>query len=197
MEALQKLPIIRMMTRSSAPPVNNSTPQDSAPPPPPPPPPASPSPTPPVPDHTPITSARSLRQLSLFLLGSACLLASTALTRKAVWRRQQRAKPAFYAANTNPHEFFSPVSDALQALNLATINCASVGVMLLGGTMWTLDIADLSEARAILRRRLRYHEIYRAEDEVPNGLGETLIKAGETRLVEEEEREGGGGAKPR
>ena len=32
MEALQKLPIIRMMTRSSAPPVNNSTPQDSPPP---------------------------------------------------------------------------------------------------------------------------------------------------------------------
>ena len=196
MEALQKLPIIRMMTRSSAPPVNNSTPQDSPPPPAPTTTPQQPPAHPaiPVPERTPISSPRSLRQLSVYLLGSACLLASTALTRKAVWRRQLRAKPAFYAANTNPHEFFSPMSDALQAFNLATLNCFSVGVMLLGGTMWTLDIANLREARGILRGRLRYDEIYRTEDEVPNGLGETLIKAGEVRIVEEEEDEGS--AKP-
>ena len=196
MEALQKLPIIRMMTRSSAPPVNNSTPQDS------PPPnttplqsPAQPAVEPaiPVSERTPISSPRSLRQLSVFFLGSACLLASTALTRKAVWRRQLRTKPAFYAANTNPHEFFSPMSDALQAFNLATMNCFSVGVMLLGGTMWTLDIANMREARSILRRRLNYDSIYRTEDEVPNGLGETLIKAGEVRIVEEEEGEGSAG----
>ena len=190
MEALQKLPIIRMMTRSPAPPANNSTPQDSPPPPPnttplqPPAPPAVPAS-----ERTPISSPRSLRQLSLFLLGSACLLASTALTRRAVWRRQLRAKPAFYAANTNPHEFFSPVSDALQAFNLATMNCLSVGVMLLGGTMWTLDIANLREARGILRRRLNYDSIYSTEDEVPNGLGETLIKAGEVRIVQDKEDE--------
>jgi hypothetical protein len=194
MESLQKLPIIRMMTRSSPPPANNSTPQDSPPPAPnTTPPQASTSPAIPVSERTPLTSPRSLRQLSVYFLGSACLLVSTALTRKAVWRRQLRAKPAFYAANTNPHEFFSPMSDALQAFNLATLNCFSVGVMLLGGTMWTLDIADMKEARSILRRRLNYDSIYKTEDEVPNGLGETLIKAGEVRIVEEEDD---GGAKP-
>ena len=57
MEALQKLPIIRMMTRSSAPPVNNSTPQDSPPPtttpqqPPAHPPLGTPHPPPPPPPH--------------------------------------------------------------------------------------------------------------------------------------------------
>jgi hypothetical protein len=59
--------------------------------------------------------------------------------------------------------------------------------------MWTLDIADMKEARSILRRRLNYDSIYKTEDEVPNGLGETLIKAGEVRIVEEEDD---GGAKP-
>lgn len=78
------------------------------------------------------------------------------------------------------------MSDALQALNLATMNCFSVGLMLVGGTMWTLDIANLREARSILRRRLNYNSIYRSEDDVPNGLGETLLRAGETRIVEEE-----------
>ncbi|KAF3004338.1 hypothetical protein E8E13_009511 [Curvularia kusanoi] len=192
MEALQKLPIIRMLTRSSAPPVNNPPPQDtpqssppSQPSAPPNPPPAQ-TPAPPAYEGTPVTSPRSLRQLSIFCLGSACLLASTAITRKAVWRRQLRQKPAFHTPNTNPHEFFSPMSDALQALNLATMNCFSVGLMLVGGTMWTLDIANLKEARGILRRRLNYDSIYQTEDDVPNGLGETLLKAGETRLVEEE-----------
>lgn len=78
------------------------------------------------------------------------------------------------------------MSDALQALNLATMNCFSVGVILVGGTMWTLDIANLREARSILRGRLNYDSIYRSEDEAPNGLGETLLRAGETRIVEEE-----------
>lgn len=194
MEAIQKLPIIRMMTRSSPPPVNNS-PQSS--------PPESnpPQNSPPLQttpqaaiERTPVTSPRSLRQLSVFLLGSACLVASTAITRKAVWRRQLRLKPSFYAPNTNPHEFFSPMSDALQALNMATMNCFSVGLMALGGTMWTLDIANMREARSILRGRLNYDSIYRSEDDVPNGLGETLLKAGETRIVEEEED--GSSAKP-
>jgi hypothetical protein len=183
MEAIQKLPIIRMMTRSSPPPVNNP-PQNSL-----------PQQTPPEAafEGTPVTSPRSLRQLSIFVLGSACLVASTAITRKAVWRRQLRTKPSFYAPNTNPHEFFSPMSDALQALNMATMNCFSVGLMALGGTMWTFDIANLREARSILRERLNYDSIYQSEDDVPNGLGETLLKAGETRIVEDED---GSDAKP-
>ncbi|KAH6620214.1 hypothetical protein C7974DRAFT_415436 [Boeremia exigua] len=175
------------MTRSSAPPANNSAPQNS----PQSSPPQSSPPLQPPPEsaseRTPITSARSLRQLSVFCIGSACLLATTAITRKAIWRRQLRVKPSFYAANTNPHEFFSPMSDALQALNMATMNCFSVGLMMLGGTMWTLDIANLKEARSILRGRLNYDSIYRSEDDAPNGLGETLLRAGETRIVEEDE----------
>lgn len=185
MESIQKLPIIRMMTRSSAPPVNNSTPHNS--------PQSSPSQSSPplqpppevVSERTPVTSPRSLRQLSIFWLGGACLLASTAITRKAVWRRQLRIKPSFYAPNTNPHEFFSPMSDAIQALNMATMNCFSIGLLLVGGTMWTLDIANLKEARSILRQRLNYESIYRSEDDAPNGIGETLLRAGEMRIVEE------------
>ncbi|KAF2632733.1 hypothetical protein BU25DRAFT_436470 [Macroventuria anomochaeta] len=174
------------MTRSSPPPVNNSPPQNSPQSSPPQNSPRLQSPPEATFERTPVTSPRSLRQLSVFLLGSACLVASTAITRKAVWRRQLRAQPSFYAPNTNPHEFFSPMSDALQALNMATMNCFSVGLMAIGGTMWTLDIANLKEARSILRRRLNYDSIYRSEDDVPNGLGETLLRAGETRIVEED-----------
>src|SRR4051794_3222244 len=99
MEAIQKAPVLRIMSRPSAPPPN----------------PPSPSPAESAYEGTPVTSPRSLRQLSIYFLGSACLLASTAITRKAVWRRQLRVMPKFYEANTNPHEYFSPFSDACQA----------------------------------------------------------------------------------
>ncbi|CAN9182579.1 unnamed protein product [Alternaria alternata] len=140
-------------------------------------------------EGTPVTSPRSLRQLSIYFLGSACLLASTAITRKAVWRRQLRVMPKFYEANTNPHEYFSPFSDACQALNLATMNCASVGIMALGGAMWTFDIANLREARAVLRSRLNYDRIYESEDDVPNSISEMIIASGQMRIIEEDEKD--------
>jgi hypothetical protein len=140
-------------------------------------------------EGTPVTSPRSLRQLSIYFLGSACLLASTAITRKAVWRRQLRVMPKFYEANTNPHEYFSPFSDACQALNLATMNCASVGIMALGGAMWTFDIANLREARAVLRSRLNYDRIYESEDDIPNSISEMIIASGQMRIIEEDEKD--------
>ena len=101
--------------------------------------------------------------------------------------------PKFYEANTNPHEYFSPFSDACQALNLATMNCVSVGVMALGGAMWTFDIANLKEARAVLRRRLNYDRIYESEDEVPNTLSEMIAASGQMRILEEDEQDGSSG----
>jgi hypothetical protein len=139
-------------------------------------------------ERTPITSFRSLRQLSVYFLGGACLLASTAITRKAVWRRQLRVQPKFYAPNTNPHEYFSPFSDALQALNLATMHCVSVGIMALGGIMWTFDIANLKEAQGSLRNRLNYDSIYRSEDDIPRNFAELIAASGEMRIVQEEDK---------
>jgi hypothetical protein len=166
-----------MMARPAATPANPSSP-----------------PPPPQPEYegTPITSKRSLRQLSVFLFGGACLLATTAITRKAVWRRQLRVMPKFYEPNTNPHEFFSPFHDAIQALNLATMNCASVGIMAVGGIMWTFDVANLREAQASLRSRLNYDSIYRSEDDIPRNFSELIAASGEMRNVEEEKKEGDG-----
>lgn len=155
--------------------------------------PVNPPPQPPAENAytgTPITSPRSLRQLSIYFLGSACLLASTAITRKAIWRRQLRIKPKFYDANTNPHEYFSPFSDACQALNLATMNCVSVGIMALGGAMWTFDIANLKEARAVLRSRLNYDRIYESEDKIPNTISEMIAASGQMRIIEEDVKDG-------
>jgi hypothetical protein len=121
----------------------------------------------------------------VFLFGGACILASTAITRKAVWRRQLRVRPKFYEPNTNPHEYFSPFQDAIQALNLATMNCVSVGIMALGGILWTFDISSLREAQASLRGRLNYDSIYRSEENIPRSFSELIAASGEMRIKEE------------
>lgn len=175
MEALQKLPIIRMMTRPPAAPVN---------------PPPLPSPEPTY-ESTPITSARSLQQLSIFVFGATCLLASTAITRRAVHRRHLRITPKFYEPNTNPYEHFSPFHDAIQALNLATMNCVSAGVMGLGGTLWAFDISGLKEAQGVLRGRLNYDTIYQCGENVPESIGDLLKASRETLKKEEGENSSG------
>ena len=109
-----------------------------------------------APQSTSITSPRSLKQLSIFFLGAACFLGSTTITRKAIYRRNLRLAPKFYDPNTNPHEHFSPLRDAIQALNLATMNCVSLGIMGVGGTFWAFDTSGLREMRQSLRGHLGY-----------------------------------------
>ncbi|KAF2795388.1 hypothetical protein K505DRAFT_324076 [Melanomma pulvis-pyrius CBS 109.77] len=128
-------------------------------------------------ESVPITSPRSLRQLSVFAVGAACFLASTALTRRAIYRRQLRIPPKFYEPNTNPHEHFSPLHDALQAINLATMNCVSVGIMAVGGTLWTFDISGLREAQSALRGRLGYESIYQSGQNESESEQESLEEA--------------------
>ncbi|KAF2656718.1 hypothetical protein K491DRAFT_367920 [Lophiostoma macrostomum CBS 122681] len=118
--------------------------------------PTTPPATEPASQSTPITSARSLKQLSIFFLGATCFLASTTLTRRAIHQRNLRIAPKFYHPNTNPHEHFSPLHDAIQALNLATMNCVSLGMMGIGGTLWAFDTYGLGEMRQALRGHLAY-----------------------------------------
>lgn len=56
--------------------------------------------------------------------------------------------------------------------------------------MWTFDIANLKEARAVLRKRLNYDSIYESEDEVPNTIAEMIAASGQMRFVEDDNDEG-------
>lgn len=119
-------------------------------------------------EKTPITSPRSLSQMSIFFLGASLFMVSASVTSRAVYRRQIRAIPRFFVPNTNPHEYFSPWLDAVQALGIATMNVTSVGVMVVGGTLWAFDISTMTEMRAILRGRLGYEAF---DDESKKLLG--------------------------
>ena len=53
--------------------------------------------------------------------------------------------------------------------------------------MWTFDIANLKEARAVLRGRLNYDRIYQSEDEVPNSISEMIAASGQMQIREDDE----------
>ena len=55
--------------------------------------------------------------------------------------------------------------------------------------MWTFDIANLKEARAVLRKRLNYQSIYESEDDVPNTIAQMIAASGQMRVVEDEDEE--------
>ncbi|KAF2205874.1 hypothetical protein GQ43DRAFT_361296 [Delitschia confertaspora ATCC 74209] len=125
-------------------------------------------------ESTPISSPRSLKQLSIFFLGASLFLVSTSVTRRAIHRRHLRNIPKLFEANTNPHEHFSPTADAIQALNLATMNVVSLGVMAIGGTLWAFDISGLSEMQRALRSRLGYQGFDASPSNVNSNRERTL-----------------------
>lgn len=68
--------------------------------------------------------------------------------------------------------------DAIEALNIATINVASLAIMITGGLMWGFDISGMEELRVRLRQGLGLAgEAERnAEEEFEEWLASTLAR---------------------
>lgn len=82
--------------------------------------------------------------------------------------------------------------DAIEALNIATINVASLAIMITGGLMWGFDISGVEELRVRLREGLGLagDGERNAEEEFEEWLASTLAR----RDGKKESRgEGGGG----
>ncbi len=82
--------------------------------------------------------------------------------------------------------------DAIEALNIATINVASLAIMITGGLMWGFDISGVEELRVRLREGLGLagEGERNAEEEFEEWLASTLAR----RDGKKERRGEGGGA---
>ncbi|KAL2395952.1 hypothetical protein ABEF95_007872 [Exophiala dermatitidis] len=110
------------------------------------------SPTPAVPQQA--QTPRTDRGKVIFGAGLAFFAFSVLVTRRA-FARKRLSNPAFYA-NAPGHQAeqakkVSGAMEALEALNLATINVLSLSMMATGGTMWYLNINSIEDARSLLR----------------------------------------------
>lgn len=105
------------------------------------------------PSASSIATARTIRQFSLVLAGTAFVGLSTLVTKRALVRRYKAVLPKFYQPNNRP----TPVNggfEAFEALSLATINVFSWGVLMTGGTLWALDISSMEDLRTKFREKM-------------------------------------------
>lgn len=100
------------------------------------------------------TSSRSRRQLGLFLGGATFVMLSALITRRALVRRYTASIPPFYQPSTRPGRQVNGAFEALEALNLATINVLSVGLTMTGGLLWAFDISTLDDMKRKVRAKI-------------------------------------------
>ena len=97
-------------------------------------------------------SPRSRRQLGLFAAGAGFFALSTVITRRSIVRRYKASTPKFYHPSNHANYEINGALEAFEALNIATVNVLSVGMMLSGGLLWAFDISSLEDIRKKVRR---------------------------------------------
>ncbi|KAL2114776.1 hypothetical protein VUR80DRAFT_86 [Thermomyces stellatus] len=113
------------------------------------------------------TSRRALNQLGFLAAGSAFMLASIAVTRRAIARKTIASAPKTFQPNvrqparaggslqggsTEPKPQASV--DAFEALGLATLNVISFGIFAAGGVAFAFDLSSVDDLRQYARRKM-------------------------------------------
>lgn len=99
-------------------------------------------------------SQRARRQLGLFFAGAGFVALSTIVTRRALVRRYRATVPKFYQQSNQPNKITNGYMEALEALNLATVNVLSYAMMLTGGVLYAFDISSLDDMRRNVRSKM-------------------------------------------
>ncbi|ERF72048.1 hypothetical protein EPUS_04966 [Endocarpon pusillum Z07020] len=133
------------------------------------------------------------------MAGIAFTAFSLLIARRSFTRRRLAANPSFYT-NSPAHtqvqsaKVSAPL-EAIEALNIATINVLSLAMLSTGGALWYFDIASMEDARRKLRRGLGVDGSGRSEGEAEEDFEEWLAtvlsrkEAKERRQEYEEEKE--------
>lgn len=121
--------------------------------------------------------------------GVAFFAFSLLITRRAMTRKRIMVSPAFYTNAPNHRaELTKQVSapiEALEALNIATVNVLSLALMGVGSTLWYLDINSLEEGRRFIRGGMGVDGTGRSEKDAEEEFEEWIA----TVLSRKEEKE--------
>ncbi|KAJ5116326.1 hypothetical protein N7456_000674 [Penicillium angulare] len=99
----------------------------------------------------PPPSPRNNTNLKLLIGGAAFFSLSVWITRRASIKKQIACIPPFYTSSLFHQPKVNGAGEAFEALNLATINVLSFGMMTGGAVMYGLDINGLDDARRFMR----------------------------------------------
>lgn len=89
-----------------------------------------------------------MKQFGLYFAGAGFMLISTMITRRAIIRKKRIGMPKYFeSGHSISVERPMGALDALEALNLATLNVLSFGVLLTGGLSWAFDVSSVEDMR--------------------------------------------------
>jgi hypothetical protein len=141
--------------------------------------------------------ARENKAPYVFMAGVVFTVLSGLITRRSIARRRVIPKPPLRVANgalpkpaaQDQVPEVSPVLEAFEALNVATINIFSLTTLAVGGGLWYLDIASMDEARTRLRGGLGIDGTGRTETEAEEDYEEWLATVLSRKEAKDRRRE--------
>lgn len=105
-------------------------------------------------ERSSMTSARSLKQLGLFMGGAAFLGLSSIMTRRALIRKYHAVTPKFFTNSQHSSNTVNGAVEAFEALTIATSYVFSGAFMFVGGALWACDVSTVEELRTMLRKQM-------------------------------------------
>jgi len=109
------------------------------------------------------------------------------ITRRSLVRKYKSLMPKFYQPSNRPPSNINGAMEAFEALNIATINVFSVGMMLTGGLLYAFDISSLDDMRRNVRSRIGV-DVSRTDQDEEEEIEEwfaTVLERKEMRSIKE------------
>ncbi|EZF31582.1 hypothetical protein GTR04_4102 [Trichophyton interdigitale] len=111
----------------------------------------------------------------LLIGGSAFFVLSAFITRRSLNRRRLAAIPQFYTTASHHKPNVSAPLEALEALNLATLNVLALAILGVGAGMKAVGFETLDELRRIVRGGLGADGTGRTEQQVEEDMEEWVV----------------------
>jgi len=130
-------------------------------------------------------SQRARRQLGLFCAGAGFFAITSLITRRSIVRRYKATVPKFYHPSNKSNFEVNGALEAFEALNIATINVMSVGMMATGGLLYAFDISSLDDMRQKVRKQIGVEGI-RTDQDVEEEIEEWFATVLERKDLKEQ-----------
>ncbi|ODH49153.1 hypothetical protein GX48_04771 [Paracoccidioides brasiliensis] len=127
----------------------------------------------------------------LLIGGTAFLILSTFITRRTLRRKRLTSLPPTYTSAPYHKPQVNGALEALEALNIATINVASVAMIGVGACMYAFDINTMDDLRRKVRGGLGVDGSGRSEQVVEEELEEWVARVFSRKAEKEKRSEGG------
>lgn len=127
--------------------------------------------------------------IKLLAGGLAFSLLSIWITRRASLKKRIACIPPFYSSSVYFQPKVNGAMEAFEALNLATINVFSFGMLTTGAAMYALDVNGVEDMRRMMRSGLEGTSAGKSDEELENEVTEWVASVLGDRFEKQLEKE--------